>query len=119
MKKLSMPALAILIAIAFTAQPVAVCVAQNWDIPSAMRGHHLYSQLGEDLGRIECVTFNDSGQPAFIVVSVTGSKIVAIPYPALLFPGGGVNRFVVNITRYQLRKAPGYSMNAAGAICGL
>ncbi|MGO9020366.1 MAG: hypothetical protein ACLQVJ_18675 [Syntrophobacteraceae bacterium] len=61
MKKLSIQALAILIAIAFIAQPVAVCVAQNGDVASAMRGHRLYNLLGEDLGRIECVTFNVTG----------------------------------------------------------
>jgi hypothetical protein len=119
MKKLSIPALAVLIAIAFIAQPVAVCVAQNWDIAGAMRGHHLYNQIGEELGRIECVTSDDFGQPAFIVLAVSGSKIVAIPFSALLYPGGGVNKFVVNVTRYQLRNAPRYSMNAAGAFCRL
>jgi hypothetical protein len=119
MKKLSIPALAILIAIAFIVQPVALCTAQNWDIANAMRGHHLYNQIGEDLGRIECVTTGDSGQPDFIVLSVMGNKIVAIPFSALLYPGGGVNKYVVNITRYQLRNSPGYSINAADAFCRL
>jgi len=119
MKKFRLPVLAILIAIAFIAQPVAVCVAQNGDIASAMRGHRLYNLLGENLGRIECVTSNDYGQPAFIILSVMGSKIVAIPFSALLLPSSGVNTFVVNITRYQLRNSPGYSINAADAFCRL
>ena len=118
MKKLNLPALAILIAIAFIVQPVALCAAQNWDMANAMRGRHLYNQIGEDLGRIECVTSGDSGQPEFIVVSVTSSKIVTIPFSALLYPAG-VNKYVVNITRYQLRNSPGYSINAADAFCGL
>ena len=118
MKKFRLPVLAILIAIAFIAQPVAVCVAQNGDIASAMRGHRLYNLLGENLGRIECVTSNDYGQPAFIILSVMGSKIVAIPFSALV-PRGGVNNFAVNITRGQLRNSPGYSLNAAYAFCHL
>jgi hypothetical protein len=118
MKKLNIPALAILIAIAFIAQPVAVCVAQNWDISSAMRGHHLYNLLGEDLGKIECVTSDNYGQPAFIILAVTGNKIVGVPYSALL-PSGGLNNLVVNITRDQLRNSSGYSINAAYAFCPL
>src|SRR5208283_5214822 len=119
MKKLNIPALAILIAIAFIAQPVAVCVAQNWDISSAMRGHQLYNLRGEDLGRIECVRYDDYGQPAYIILSVMGnSKIVVIPFSAMV-PRGGVNNFAVNITRGQLRNSPGYSLNAAYAFCHL
>ena len=75
MKKLSIPALALLIAIAFIAQPAAVCVAQNWDIANAMRGHHLYNQIGEELGRIECVTSDDFGQPAFKVLAVSAARL--------------------------------------------
>ncbi|MFZ0927144.1 MAG: hypothetical protein WAN11_00985 [Syntrophobacteraceae bacterium] len=119
MKKLSIQALAILIAIAFIAQPVAVCVARNGDVASAMRGHRLYNLLGEDLGRIECVTFDDYGQPAFIILAVMANKIVAIPFSALLLPSSGVNKFIVNITRYQLFHSPGYSINAADAFCRL
>jgi hypothetical protein len=118
MKKLSLPASAILIAIAFIVQPVAFCVAQNWDIANAMRGHHLHNQIGEDLGRIECVTPGDFGQPEFMVVSVTSSKIVTIPFSALLYPAG-VNKYVVNISRYRLRNSPGYSINVADSFCGL
>lgn len=119
MKKLNISALAILIAIAFIAQPLAVCVAQNWDISSAMRGHRLYNLRGEDLGRIECVRSDDYGQPASIILSVTGNdKIVAIPFSALQLRGG-LNNFVVNISRGQLRNSPGYSINAAYAFCSL
>ena len=103
----------------FIAQPVAVCVAQDWDVSSAMQGHHLYNLRGEDLGRIECVRYDDYGQPAYIILSVMGnSKIVAIPFSALV-PRGGVNNFAVNITRGQLRNSPGYSLNAAYAFCHL
>lgn len=119
MKKLSIPILATLIAIAFIARPVAVCVAQNWDISSAMKGHHLYNLRGEDLGTIECLRSDDYGQPASIILSVIGSnKIVVIPFSALL-PGSGLNNFVVNITGGQLRNSPSYSINAMYAFCPL
>jgi len=116
MKKLNIPALAILIAIAFIAQPVAVCVAQNWDILNAMRGHRLHNLWGDDLGRVECVTSDDYGQPAFNVLSVMDNKIVAIPFSALT-PSSRLDNLVVNITRGQLRNSPGYSITAAYAFC--
>jgi hypothetical protein len=118
MKKLNIPALAILIAIAFIAQPVAVCVAQNWDILNSMRGHRLHNLWGNDLGRVECVTSDDYGQPAFIVLSVMDNKIVAIPFSALT-PSSRLDNLVVNITRGQLRNSSGYSINAAYAFCRL
>ncbi len=118
MKKLSIPALAILFAIVLIAQLVAVKVAQSQDISSAMRGHRLHNLMGQDLGKIECVTYDDYGQPAFIVLSVMDNKVVAIPFSALL-SGSGINNFVVNITRDQLHNSPGYSRNAADAFCRL
>jgi len=118
MKKLNVDALAILIAIACIAQPVAVCVAQNWDILNAMRGHRLHNLWGNDLGRVECVTSDDYGQPAFIIVSVMDNKIVPIPFSALT-PSSRLDNLVVNITRDQLRNSPGYSINAAYAFCSL
>ncbi len=113
MKHLSITAFAILIAITFIAQPVAVSVAQygGGGIVAAMNGNRLYNLLGEDLGRIDCVTFDDDGQPAFIILSVMDTKLVPIPFSALL-PSSGRDRFVVNITKDQLRRAPGYSINS-------
>lgn len=119
MRNSSVPALAVLIAIAFIAQPVAVCVAQDWDISNAMRGRHLHNFLGDDLGRIECVTSNDYGQPAFIILSIMDNKIVAIPFSALRGPSDGMDNLVVNITREQLRRSPSYSINSAYAYCSL
>ena len=63
MKNLSIPALAILIAITFIAQPVVVSVAQYGDGATVgdMIGSRLYNLRGQDLGRIDCVTFDDDG----------------------------------------------------------
>ncbi len=105
-----------MIAISLIAQPVAVCVAQNSDISSAMRGHHLYNLMGHDLGKIECVTFDDYGQPALIILSIMDNKVVGIPFSALV-PSTRKNRFVVNITSDQLRNSAGYSRNAADFFC--
>ncbi len=122
MKNLSIPALAILIAITFIAQPVVVSVAQYGDGATVgdMIGSRLYNLRGQDLGRIDCVTFDDDGRPAFIILSVYGTKIVPIPFSALQpssrwDPFVKWNRFVVNITKDQLRRAPGYSINAGYA----
>jgi hypothetical protein len=118
MKNLNIPALAILIAIAFIAQPVAVCVAQDWDVLNAMRGRHLHNLWGDDLGRVECVTADDNGQPAFIVLSVMSNKVVAIPFSALR-PGSTLDYLIANVTRDQLRNTPGSSINSAYAFCRL
>jgi hypothetical protein len=116
MKNLRITALAVLIAVAFIAQPVAVSVAQRGGgaIAGAMIGNRLFNLLGEDLGRIDCITFDDDGQPAFIILAVMGAKIIPIPFSALL-PSSGRDRFVVNISRNQLRRTPSYSINARNA----
>jgi hypothetical protein len=109
--------LALSIAVALVAQTAAVCEAQYAQygdvvIANAMVGHHLYNLFGQDLGRIQKVTFDDYGTPAFIIVSIIGSnKIVPIPFSALV-PSYRPNRFTVAITIGQLRNMPGYSINA-------
>ncbi len=113
MKKIRLPVLAILISIAFVAQPIAVCLAQypgNY-IQNAMKGHHLYNLFGEDLGKIKGVQFDAVGRPAYIIVSVNDNKVVLVPFSALV-PSSGINRFVANVPRRWVQRNPGYSINA-------
>jgi hypothetical protein len=113
MRNMILPLLGILISIAFVAQPIAVCLAQypGSEIENAMKGHHLYNLFGNDLGKIQGVTFDESGQPAYILVSVIGSKVVPVPFSALV-PASSINRFVVDLRRRDVLHAPGYSINA-------
>ena len=118
MKNLSIPAFTILIAIAFIAQPVAVSMAQNGNLLTAMRGHHLFDAWGEDLGKIECVTPYGTGQPFSIVISVDDNKIVTIPFSELLSNSEwDLDYLVVNIPRDRLRNLP--SINEAQVLCRL
>ncbi len=115
MKSLSIPVFAILIAIAICAQPAG---AQNRDIASAIIGHHLHNLLGDDLGKIECVTFDDFGRPAFMILSTTDNKAVSIPL-ALLVSDSEPDYPVVHITRDQLRNLSNSSRNDVSEVCPL
>jgi hypothetical protein len=105
-------ALAVSIVFGFLLLQLTACGAQGFGAAGAMKGHHLYNLQGQELGRIAAVTFDEFGQPAFIIITVTGrNKIVPIPFSALQ-PSSSPDRYVVNIPQDQVLNAPGYSINA-------
>ena len=80
---------------------------------STITGDDVVNGEGEDLGTIEEIMFDpDEGEPGYAVLSFggvlgMGDKLFAVPWKALT-PQMNEHRFVLNVPREELEKAPGF-----------
>jgi sporulation protein YlmC with PRC-barrel domain len=83
---------------------------------STLKGDDVVNRSGEDLGKIEDLMIDlDRGRVAYAVLSFggflgMGDKLFAIPWEALTIDTAS-KRFVLNISKELLERAPGFDKN--------
>lgn len=83
---------------------------------STLKGQHIVNAKGDKLGHIDDIMLDiDAGRISYVVLSFggfmgLGDKLFAVPMESLR-PDGVNERFVMDISKEQLDKAPGFDKN--------
>jgi sporulation protein YlmC with PRC-barrel domain len=84
---------------------------------STLRGDAVRNAQGEDLGKVEDLMIDvNTGNIGYVVLSFggifgIGDKLFAVPWSALSV-NEDEHRFILNVPRERLEKAPGFDKNA-------
>jgi sporulation protein YlmC with PRC-barrel domain len=83
---------------------------------STLQGDRVVDPQGRDVGRVEAIMLDvQLGRVAYVVLSFggflgIGDKLFAVPWSSLVVDEHN-KRFVVDLTKEQLEKAPGFDKN--------